>query len=527
MLQIKTPGVYIQEASKLPPSVAQVETAIPAFIGYTEKAKKKTENDLKLVPTRITSMLEYVAYFGEANALDLKLKDDVTSKLPMVAELATEQFLMYYAMQMFFANGGGPCYIVSVGNYNVSSINDVKLKEGLATLEREDEPTLLVFPDAVSMTDEDAFYSVYADALSQANKMKDRFVIMDTYLGTDTTIAKFRNKVPGDKYGAAYYPHLHTVLTYRGGFITEHIGTGNDYASEKAALEAIRIDSNITNASDAEANEDKAQHIIDLINSTLDTPILDKTLVVTSAIQFKESIGEYLIALGTQTDAKGAFEGKTLAELKGLDPNRHANIQEQIKKIPVILPPSSAIAGIYAQIDGSRGVWKAPANIGLNYVKALTDKITNEAQERLNIDDVAGKSINAIRQFQGKGVLVWGARTLDGNSSEWRYVSIRRFFTMVEESVKKAMEGFVFESNNVNTWLKVQTMIENFLNTQWKAGALVGAKPEDAYYVSIGLDKTMSLQDVLEGRLIVEIGMAAVRPAEFIILKFSHKLQES
>ena len=176
MLQIKTPGVYIQEASKLPPSVAQVETAIPAFIGYTEKAKKKTENDLKLVPTRITSMLEYVAYFGEANALDLKLKDDVTSKLPIVAELATEQFLMYYAMQMFFANGGGPCYIVSVGNYNVSSINDVKLKEGLATLEREDEPTLLVFPDAVSMTDEDAFYSVYADALSQANKMKDRFV---------------------------------------------------------------------------------------------------------------------------------------------------------------------------------------------------------------------------------------------------------------------------------------------------------------------------------------------------------------
>jgi phage tail sheath protein FI len=98
---------------------------------------------------------------------------------------------------------------------------------------------------------------------------------------------------------------------------------------------------------------------------------------------------------------------------------------------------------------------------------------------------------------------------------------------MVEESVKKASERFVFDANNANTWVKVKGMIENFLNTQWKAGALAGATPEDAYYVSVGLDETMSAQDILEGRMIIEIGMAAVRPAEFIILRFSHKLQES
>ncbi|WP_336735000.1 phage tail sheath C-terminal domain-containing protein, partial [Chryseobacterium sp. VD8] len=86
---------------------------------------------------------------------------------------------------------------------------------------------------------------------------------------------------------------------------------------------------------------------------------------------------------------------------------------------------------------------------------------------------------------------------------------------------------FVFEPNTANTWVRVQTMIENFLNQQWQDGALAGSKPEEAYYVSVGLNKTMSAQDILEGRMIVEIGMAAVRPAEFIVLRFSHKLQEA
>jgi phage tail sheath protein FI len=145
----------------------------------------------------------------------------------------------------------------------------------------------------------------------------------------------------------------------------------------------------------------------------------------------------------------------------------------------------------------------------------------------LNVDAVAGKSINAIRTFTGKGTLVWGARTLDGNSNEWRYVSVRRFFNMVEESVKNATERFVFEPNTANTWIRVQTMIENFLDQQWRDGALAGSKPEEAYYVSVGLHKTMSAQDILEGRMNIEIGMAAVRPAEFIVLRFSHKLQEA
>jgi phage tail sheath protein FI len=145
----------------------------------------------------------------------------------------------------------------------------------------------------------------------------------------------------------------------------------------------------------------------------------------------------------------------------------------------------------------------------------------------MNVDVTAGKSVNAIRAFTGKGTLVWGARTLAGNDNEWRYVSVRRFFNMVEESVKKATYQFVFEPNDANTWVKVRAMIENYLTVLWRQGALAGAKPEQAFYVKVGLNITMTAQDILEGYMNVEIGMAVVRPAEFIVLKFSHKMQES
>ena len=197
-----------------------------------------------------------------------------------------------------------------------------------------------------------------------------------------------------------------------------------------------------------------------------------------------------------------------------------------IRNEPLILPPSPLVAGQYAQVDSTRGVFKAPANVALASVIGPTVTITSAEQEGLNID-TSGKSINAIRAFTGKGTLIWGARTLDGNSNEWRYIPVRRFFNMAEESIKKATERFVFEPNDANTWTQVQAMIENFLTLQWRAGALAGAKPEQAFYVKVGLNATMTALDILEGRMIVEIGMAVVRPAEFIILKFSHKMQES
>jgi phage tail sheath protein FI len=193
----------------------------------------------------------------------------------------------------------------------------------------------------------------------------------------------------------------------------------------------------------------------------------------------------------------------------------------------VLVPPSGAIAGVYASTDATRGVWKAPANVSLNTVISPAVNIDDDMQGDLNIDANAGKSINAIRAFTGKGILVWGARTLAGNDNNWRYVPVRRFFIMVEESVKLAAFQFVFEPNVATTWLRVRAMIENYLTGLWRLGAITGSKPEQGFYVKVGLGQTMTQDDILNGKLIVEIGIAPVRPAEFIILRFTQTQQQS
>ena len=189
-------------------------------------------------------------------------------------------------------------------------------------------------------------------------------------------------------------------------------------------------------------------------------------------------------------------------------------------KFKVIFYVRGVIAGIYAAVDNARGVWKAPANVSVSDVIQPTIQITAENQDGMNVDPTAGKSVNAIRAFTGIGTLVWGARTLAGNDNDWRYVNVRRFCIFAEESIRKATMQFVFEPNDANTWVKVKGMIENFLTTLWRQGALMGSKPVDAFSVSVGLGTTMTALDILEGRMIVVVGLCPVRPAEFIILQF-------
>jgi phage tail sheath protein FI len=190
------------------------------------------------------------------------------------------------------------------------------------------------------------------------------------------------------------------------------------------------------------------------------------------------------------------------------------------------LPPSAAIAGIYTMVDNACGVWKAPANIGINSITRPIVNITNEEQEDLNVP-LDGKSVNAIRAFINEGVLVWGARTLDGNSQDWRYISVRRTMIMLEESIKRAAAAYVFEPNVANTWVTIKSMMRNYLTSVWKRGGLAGATPDDAFSVSVGLGETMTPEDILEGLMRVTVLVAPTRPAEFIELTFQQQMQKS
>ena len=148
-------------------------------------------------------------------------------------------------------------------------------------------------------------------------------------------------------------------------------------------------------------------------------------------------------------------------------------------------------------------------------------------QANLNVDAVSGKSVNAIRFFNGNGILVWGARTLDGNSLDWRYINVRRTVTMIEQSVKLATRAYVFSPNDANTWASVKSMIGNFLTGVWAQGALQGAKPGDAFSVNVGLGATMTGLDILEGIMRISIKLAVVRPAEFIHIEVEQQMPKS
>ena len=250
----------------------------------------------------------------------------------------------------------------------------------------------------------------------------------------------------------------------------------------------------------------------------------NKGLFEVSAVEGETTIIEMPEMVLNTPASPGTF---SLATIKDRYTQRYNQYRTALTNQRVIIPPTAAVAGLYARVDRDRGVWKAPANESLLSVIAPTSSYSFSRLARFNVDPTSGKSINIIRSKTGRGTLVMGGRTLAGNDNEWRYVNVRRLFIFIEESVQNATEFVVFEPNTATTWLKVKGLIESFLYQLWQQGALAGPTPEAAYFVTVGLGKTMNQQDILEGRLIVEVGIAASRPAEFIILRFSHKLQEA
>lgn len=179
----------------------------------------------------------------------------------------------------------------------------------------------------------------------------------------------------------------------------------------------------------------------------------------------------------------------------------------------MLIPPSGAMAGIYARSDTERGVHKAPANEVVRGVTEVERTITKAEQDVLN-----PLNINCIRAFQGRGIRVWGARTIAPKDSEWKYINVRRLFLFLEESIDESTQWVVFEPNNEALWARVVQTVSNFLLGVWKSGALMGTSPEEAFFVKCDRS-TMTQDDIDNGRLIVLIGIAPTKPAEFVIFK--------
>jgi phage tail sheath protein FI len=550
---MKTPGVYIVENSAFPNSVVEVATAVPAFIGYTAQA----DNDgstLSKKPWRISSMSEFIKYFGgkpadkfrfaefvaetaEAKAAREAIENAETPEqkktrletapptpvevfkvgdkayslnraadktAPLVGD--TSRYYLFYSMQLFFQNGGGPCYIVSVGSHN-NAIDKGALELGIVALLKEQEPTMVVIPDAMALKPADCI-ALQQASLAHCNKMMNRFAILDISNGhrelTDKAgncVADFRNALGINHldYAAAYYPWLNTA-------ILQTTDLGLDNFADLDALGALLL-------SDADAANTELVKVLQQVKGPV---VADENAPEPTADE--KAAADKL--------AKEALSPAELHKILFRVSPAYGKILLAMKNKLNLLPPAAAMAGVYTMVDNARGVWKAPANVSLASVVSPAVNITHDDQEDLNVT-TAGKSINAIRAFIGEGTLVWGARTLDGNSLDWRYINVRRTMIMIEESLRLATKAYVFEPNVSGTWVTIRSMASNFLTSVWKRGGLAGASAEDAFSVSVGLGETMTPDDILEGILRVTILVAVSRPAEFIEITFQQQMQKS
>ena len=193
---------------------------------------------------------------------------------------------------------------------------------------------------------------------------------------------------------------------------------------------------------------------------------------------------------------------------------------DPLAKRSAYFPPSGAMAGIYARTDNERGVHKAPANEIVRGCTGLSCNYNEGEQDILN-----PKGVNLIRAFTGRGIRVWGARTMSSNGL-WKYVNVRRLYIYIEESIKANTNWVVFEPNSEVLWGRVTRTIEMFLATCWRSGALAGSTPSEAYFVECG-PTTMTQDDIDNGRLICNIGIAAVKPAEFVIFRITQHTASS
>lgn len=511
-LTLKTPGVYIEEKSAFPNSIVALPTAVPAFIGYTEKAVLANGKSAIGKAIKINSISEYFTYFGgdiqAKYTLEETDEDDyvvsVGDKNYKVSPAENKQAYLYNSLRLFYQNGGGSAYVISVGTYKdieEEGIVAKKLADEIETLKREQEPTMLLIPDALLLSQEDYYSNICAAMLKHCGyDMRSRVALFDVYEGykkwspENQVIKEFREGIGSNEldFGIAYYPWIHTTVVDS----TEVNYLNFDDLDVLQGVLNDEVDAIITGEGEEaeEARNEIKAEIEDLKPYEDDE---DKNRKILKAHQ-------------TINGASQVYK----------------DLLKEVREQRNLLPAAPAMAGVYTTVDNARGVWKAPANVGLNSVVAPAVQITHEEQEDLNVT-LTGKSINAIRSFVGEGVKVWGARTLDGNSQDWRYVNVRRTMVFIEQSVKAAAKAYVFEPNDANTWILLKGMLNNFLNNLWKQGALAGASPGDAYNVQVGLGTTMTPVDILDGIMRITVKVAITRPAEFIVITFQQKMQES
>lgn len=600
--QYKTPGVYIQEPNSFPPSIVGVDTAVPCFIGYTYKANDSDGRDLLFIPRAISSMAEFVQYYGggfpERYYLEASTQTAAVTSAAAAAgtptpsptptptpagtptptpapaagsadpnwgtitldgtnfynlrEEGSASFNLYNSMRLFFANGGGSCFIISCGVYGGDSVPPVSpgdIENALDVCKTFIGPTMVAVPDAVLLGQAD-FNTVTAATINACAVAGDRVALLDVW-GADKLkprddwtprIQEFRDAIHSQtapetwRFAAAYFPPLVSSIVSADEIdITNFSTDATKIASLTAALGQVLLANYAAppvatpTPSPAPAPAPAPTPSASPTPSPSPTPAPSPTPTAPVQVTATQLTDKGDKILGYVNQIATVAGGSDPVAIKRLTQSLIATVpgfQQLLTAIAAtqgVLPTCGAMAGVWTQNDNLRGVWNAPANTGIaTMVKPLLP-VNDLQQEDLNVP-VEGLAINAIRTFQGRGSLIWGARTLDSLSNDWRYIQVRRTMIYVEQSVKQALEAMVFKPNTAQTWVTVTSMIESFLHGVWAAGGLMGSSPAEAYTVLAGMGSTMTPDDVLNGIMRVQVTLQMVHPAEFIELTFKQQM---
>lgn len=485
MAKYRAPGVYVEETSATPIPGIITAQALPIFIGYTEIRRDADGRDFPAnTVVRIRSFLEFEARFGRA-AAPVVTAVQLDGSGSFLRATLFPRFYLHDSLRLFYANGGTDCGIVSVGPSpgfpDLASQAD--LSAGISGLSTQEGLLLPVLPDAACLPTDpaapdqaDPVHSLILELLQIAAARANTFVLL-SLPESDPVGTKFRaySGVTGLSYGAAYTPWLTvtvpmTICAADFGRVFRRQGAG-----EMLTLEEVLTD-------------------------------VDQSLVAH--------------ATGREASHKRARGEEVLQRASGI----YRGIRAGVRAAPVSVPPGGAVAGQISRTDRIFGEWKVPAGEPLHAILRPSRRYLAGELMALNVDQSTGKSINAIREFPGRGTLIFGARTLAGNDWEYRYISVRRLLMSVQMSVQAALRLLASRPNDAETWNVVRMMIEQFLHSRWREGAFLGSTQEEAFIVQVGLGRTMTPQDVAAGRMLVQVLVAPARPAEFVILQFTQRM---
>lgn len=514
MPEYLAPGVYVEEIERGPKPIEGVATSTTAFLGETERGPTK--------PRLVTSYGEYLRIFGD-----------------VFSDATGNPKYLPYAVKSFFDNGGRRAYIARIVGAGGAT---AKLVTGPFTIEA-------VGPGAASNR---IWVTIEPGSTADANGNALGFglrifywdrpasnVPFDPVADTTTLPRPSATELFDDLRFEADSPNYWDKRVNHGNsaLVTLAVASGAAMSTFSAATGALV---NGTDPPAAPGSNDYLGYVAQIDQRTgLSALALDpyRDIAIVAAPDAPGAAVKEVITHCQNNRYRFAVidSAAGVAVSGNLDPRSDGNIgdtkyaafyypwiwvSDPRTGARIKIPPSGAVCGIYGLSDNTRGVWKAPANETVAGAIDLEFDVTHGEQEILN-----PRGVNVIRRFPGRGIRVWGARTLSSDPL-WKYINVRRLFIFLEASIYNSTQWVVFEPNDPKLWARVKQTITLFLRSQWREGALFGEKEEEAFTVAIGRE-TMTEDDILNGRLIVEIGIAPVRPAEFVIFRIYQKTSEA